>query len=96
MVASLGFAAPLFSLGYVALEILFTNGRRLLSIETEPETARQMQSSILPAREFPSLRRSEMLGRFKNGKAMAALAGSWMVGQSSITPFCPDTRLLRH
>jgi sigma-B regulation protein RsbU (phosphoserine phosphatase) len=49
MVASLGFAALLFSLGYVALEILFTNERRLLSIETELETARQIQSSILPA-----------------------------------------------
>ena len=49
MVDSLGFAALLFSLGYVALEIVFTNERRLLSIETELETARQIQSSILPA-----------------------------------------------
>jgi phosphoserine phosphatase RsbU/P len=58
MVDSLGFAALLFSLGYVALEILFTNERRLLSIETELETARQIQSSILPARvpELENLR----------------------------------------
>jgi len=49
MVNSLGFAALLFSLGYVALEIMFTNEHRLLSIETELETARQIQSSILPA-----------------------------------------------
>jgi sigma-B regulation protein RsbU (phosphoserine phosphatase) len=49
LVNSLGFGALLFSLGYVALEILFTNERRLLSIETELETARQIQSSILPA-----------------------------------------------
>jgi hypothetical protein len=42
LVDSLGFAALLFSLGYVALEILFTNERRLLSIETELETARQI------------------------------------------------------
>jgi sigma-B regulation protein RsbU (phosphoserine phosphatase) len=49
LVDSLGFAVVLFSLGYVALEILFTNERRLLSIETELETARQIQSSILPA-----------------------------------------------
>ncbi|MGO8719266.1 MAG: PP2C family protein-serine/threonine phosphatase [Acidobacteriaceae bacterium] len=49
MVASLGFGALLFSLGYVALEIMFTNERRLLSIETELETAHQIQSSILPA-----------------------------------------------
>ncbi|HZQ24931.1 MAG TPA: PP2C family protein-serine/threonine phosphatase [Terriglobales bacterium] len=49
LVASLGFAALLFSLGYVALEILSINERRLLSIETELETARQIQFSILPA-----------------------------------------------
>ncbi len=49
VVASLGFGALLFSLGYVALEIMFSNERRLLSIETELETARQIQSSILPA-----------------------------------------------
>lgn len=58
IVDSLGFAALLFSLGYVALEILFTNERRLLSIETELETAREIQSSILPARvpELENLR----------------------------------------
>lgn len=57
LVASIGFAALLFSLGYVALEIVFTKERRLLSIETELETARQIQSSILPARvpEFENL-----------------------------------------
>jgi sigma-B regulation protein RsbU (phosphoserine phosphatase) len=49
LVDSLGFAALLFALGYVALEIVFTNERRLLSVETELETARQIQSSILPA-----------------------------------------------
>ena len=43
LVDSLGFAVILFSLGYVALEIVFTNERRLLSIETELETARQIQ-----------------------------------------------------
>lgn len=58
MVASLGFAALLISLGYVALEMVLTNERRLLSIEAELETARQIQSSILPASvpEFESLR----------------------------------------
>jgi len=58
LVDSLGFAVLLFSLGYVALEIVFTNERRLLSIETELETARQIQSSILPARvpEMENLR----------------------------------------
>ncbi len=50
LIASLGFIALLLSLGYVALEIVFSNERRLLSIETELETARQIQSSILPDR----------------------------------------------
>ncbi|MGP0020658.1 MAG: PP2C family protein-serine/threonine phosphatase [Candidatus Sulfotelmatobacter sp.] len=55
---SLGFVVLLFSLGYVALQIVFTNERRLLAIETELETARQIQSSILPASvpEFANLR----------------------------------------
>jgi phosphoserine phosphatase RsbU/P len=58
LVDSLGFAALLFSLGYVALETLFTNERRLLAIETELETARQIQFSILPTSvpEFENLR----------------------------------------
>jgi len=47
-VDSLGFAVLLFSLGYIALDVLFTNERRLHSIEAELETARQIQSSILP------------------------------------------------
>ncbi len=49
LVSSLGSIALLLSLGYVALEMVFTNERRLLAIETELETARQIQSSILPA-----------------------------------------------
>lgn len=48
LVDSFAFALLLLSLGYVALEALFANERRLLSIETELETARQIQSSILP------------------------------------------------
>jgi len=50
MVAPLGFAALLFSLGYVALDMLFKNEHRPLSIETELETAKKIQTSILPAR----------------------------------------------
>jgi hypothetical protein len=60
LVDDLGFAVLLFSLGYVALEIVFTNERRLLSIETELETARQIQSSILPAK-VPELETSALL-----------------------------------
>ena len=49
LVAATAFAGLLFSLGYVALDMLFTNERRLLAIETELEMARQIQASILPA-----------------------------------------------
>src|ERR1700687_2547684 len=73
LVDSLGFAALLFSLGYVALEILFTNERRLLSIETELETARQIQSSILPA-SVPEL---EILRIAASYHPMAAVAGDF-------------------
>jgi phosphoserine phosphatase RsbU/P len=45
---SLGFAALLFSFGYVAVQMIFASERRLLSIENELEIARQLQSSILP------------------------------------------------
>jgi sigma-B regulation protein RsbU (phosphoserine phosphatase) len=49
IVSSLGFAVLLLSMGYVALQMMFDNEARLLSIETELETARQIQSSILPS-----------------------------------------------
>jgi len=73
LVDSLGFAALLFSLGYVALEILFTNERRLLSIETELETARQIQSSILPA-SVPELENLRIAASYH---PMAAVAGDF-------------------
>lgn len=38
-----------FALGYVAAERVFANERRLLSIESELETSRQIQFSILPS-----------------------------------------------
>jgi sigma-B regulation protein RsbU (phosphoserine phosphatase) len=44
----LGFAVFLLTLGYVGVQILFVNERRLLSIEKELEVARQLQFSILP------------------------------------------------
>ena len=46
---SLGFAALLFSLGYVAVQIIFAGERRLLLIENELATAREIQNSILPS-----------------------------------------------
>jgi len=45
----LGFAILLFSFGYVALQLVFTNERRLLSVEKELAIAREIQISILPS-----------------------------------------------
>ncbi len=73
LVDSLGFAALLFSLGYVALEIVFTNERRLLSIETELETAREIQSSILPA-SVPELEKLRIAASYR---PMTAVAGDF-------------------
>jgi len=44
-----GFAILLFSFGYVALQLVFTNERRLLSVEKELAIAREIQTSILPS-----------------------------------------------
>jgi phosphoserine phosphatase RsbU/P len=44
----LGFAILLFSFGYVALQLVFANERRLLSVENELAIARELQTSILP------------------------------------------------
>jgi len=73
LVDSLGLAALLLSLGYVALEILFTNERRLLSIETELETARQIQCSILPA-TVPELENLRIAASYQ---PMTAVAGDF-------------------
>ena len=73
LVDSLGFAVFLFSLGYVALEIVLTNERRLLSIETELETARQIQSSILPAK-VPELENLRIAACYR---PMTAVAGDF-------------------
>jgi phosphoserine phosphatase RsbU/P len=45
----LGFAILLFSFAYVALQLVFTNERRLLSVENELAVAREIQTSILPS-----------------------------------------------
>jgi phosphoserine phosphatase RsbU/P len=73
LVDSFGFAALLSSLGYVALEILFTNERRLLSIEAELETARQIQASILPS-NVPELNRMRVSAAYL---PMTAVAGDF-------------------
>jgi sigma-B regulation protein RsbU (phosphoserine phosphatase) len=73
LVDSFAFALLLLSLGYVALEILFTNERRLLSIETELATARQIQSSILPAKA-PELENIRIAASYQ---PMTAVAGDF-------------------
>lgn len=73
LVDSLAFAFLLLSLGYVSLEVLFANERRLLSIETELETARQIQSSILPT-TLPELDHFRIAASFL---PMTAVAGDF-------------------
>ena len=70
---SLGFVVLLFSLGYVALQIVFTSERRLLSIETELETARQIQCSIPPA-SIPDLKNLRIAASYL---PMTAVAGDF-------------------
>lgn len=73
LVGSLGFGVLLFSLGWVALESVFTNERRLLAIETELETARQIQTSILPAR-VPEIENLRIAAAYR---PMTAVAGDF-------------------
>ena len=70
---SLGFAALLFSIGYVALQIVFTNERRLLSIENELAVARQLQFSILPT-TTPELRNLRIAAAYE---PMTEVAGDF-------------------
>ena len=46
---TLGFGVFLFSIGYAALQWVFANERRLLSIDKELAIAREIQTSILPS-----------------------------------------------
>ena len=68
---SLGFAALLFSFGYVALQILLASERRLLSIEKELEITREIQTSILP-RNNPEIRNLRITAAYH---PMTAVAG---------------------
>ena len=69
----LGFAALLFSLAYVAAQMTFASERRLFAIENELETARQIQSSILPA-SVPELGNLSIVATYH---PMAAVAGDF-------------------
>jgi sigma-B regulation protein RsbU (phosphoserine phosphatase) len=70
---SLGFAFLLFSLGYVAVQILFASERRLLSIESELATAREIQNSILPS-SSPELKNLHITAAYR---PMTAVAGDF-------------------
>jgi sigma-B regulation protein RsbU (phosphoserine phosphatase) len=70
---TLGFAVLLFSFAYVALEMVFANERRLLSIENELAIAREIQTSILP-RGTPVLENLRISATYR---PMTAVAGDF-------------------
>jgi sigma-B regulation protein RsbU (phosphoserine phosphatase) len=70
---SLGFAALLFSFGYVALQMFFAGERRLLLIENELAIAREIQASILPSGS-PEIRNLRITAAYR---PMAAVAGDF-------------------
>ena len=61
---SLAFGAFLFSLGYVAVRIIFSNERRLQSIENELAIAREIQTSIIPS-DSPELRNTRIAAAYR-------------------------------
>ncbi|HEY1208747.1 MAG TPA: PP2C family protein-serine/threonine phosphatase [Terracidiphilus sp.] len=69
----LGFAALLFSLGYVAMQRVFANERRLLSIENELAIAHRIQTSILPGAS-PELSNLRISAAYR---PMTAVAGDF-------------------
>lgn len=70
---SLAFAVYLFSLGYVALQMVFANERRLLTIENELAVAREIQNSILPSGS-PEMKNLRITAAYR---PMAAVAGDF-------------------
>lgn len=72
-VEPVAFAAWLLALGYVAVQRTFENERRLLTIESELETARQIQFSILPE-NIPALPRLRIAAGYH---PMSAVAGDF-------------------
>jgi sigma-B regulation protein RsbU (phosphoserine phosphatase) len=69
----LGFAILLFSFGYVALQLVLGQERRLLSVDKELAIAQQIQTSILPAR-VPRLEHALVSSAYR---PMAAVAGDF-------------------
>ena len=72
-VDDLGFAAFLFSLAYVAGKRMVLNERRLVSIDNELDTARQIQASVLPT-AVPETRYLEIAAAYR---PMSAVAGDF-------------------
>jgi sigma-B regulation protein RsbU (phosphoserine phosphatase) len=72
-VEPIAFAAWTLALGYLAVERTFENERRLLSIDSELETARQIQFSILPER-IPELSKLRIAAAYH---PMSAVAGDF-------------------
>ena len=69
----LAFALFLLSFGYVAVQMVFANERRLLAIENELEVARQLQFSILPT-SIPEVRNVRIAVAYR---PMTAVAGDF-------------------
>jgi sigma-B regulation protein RsbU (phosphoserine phosphatase) len=69
----LGFAAWTLALGYLVVQRTFENERRLLSIENELETARQIQFSILPE-SIPTITKLLVAAAYR---PMSAVAGDF-------------------
>jgi phosphoserine phosphatase RsbU/P len=73
LVEPVGFAIWVFAIGYEAAKYTFDNERRLFSIESELETARKIQSSILPSCT-PSITGLRIAASYK---PMSAVAGDF-------------------
>ena len=69
----LAFAAFLLSFGYVAVQMISANERRLISIENELEVARQLQFSILPT-SVPEMKNVRIAVTYR---PMTAVAGDF-------------------
>lgn len=67
---SLGLAALLFAFGYVGVQTVLASERRLLSIESELEIAREIQASILPGNS-PELKNLCVAAAYRPATAVA-------------------------
>jgi phosphoserine phosphatase RsbU/P len=68
-----GFAVLLFSFGYVAVQLVLANERRLLSVENELAIAREIQTSILPS-SVPELNHARISAAYR---PMTAVGGDF-------------------